>query len=315
MQTNEKDKEKNFPKVLLLGNGINICNGCERWSDFLLSIRDKKFDMDVKTLKSPMPLQAVLISNNTIDEKLKEKSKKLLPSQKLVCDNFPVNKILSLGFENILTTKYTYELEQASFDNQPLSADKLKKLFTHSENYKADRKYTIHSYNKVIYEGKEEKIWHIHGEARKHSSMVLGHYYYGKLVKKIIEYVDGRSGLYWQQQEEGKEIKTDSWIDAFIMGDVYVLGFTFDFSEVDLWWLLNRKFNEKAEHGKVYFYEPIIETEKEKVNLLEVFGVKVMNMGIEEKIIDGKSYIDYKTFYEKAYYSMKNGLSEVDIAI
>ena len=90
MQTNEKDKEKNFPKVLLLGNGINICNGCERWSDFLLIIRDKKFDMDVKTLKSPMPLQAVLISNNTIDEKLKEKSKKLLPSQKLVCDNFPV---------------------------------------------------------------------------------------------------------------------------------------------------------------------------------------------------------------------------------
>ena len=311
----EKSEAKKFPKVLLLGNGINICNGSQSWSEFLSSIRDEKSDLEIGKLKSPMPLQAILISNNKIGEKLKEQSKRLMPTKELKCENFPVNQILSLGFDNILTTNYTYELEQASLGNKALSENEIKKLSSHSAGYKADKKYTMYSYNKISYEGKEEKIWHIHGEARKYSSMVLGHDYYGRVLKKIIEYVENRGNVYYMKQREGKEVPLNSWIDAFIMGDVYVLRLTFDFSEIDLWWLLNRKFNERSEHGKVYFYEPKKESEKEKIQLLRVLGAEIRDMGIEMKDKDEKEAAVYEGFYRAAYCSMKHEFFDADVAV
>ena len=64
-------------------------------------------------------------------------------------------------------------------------------------------------------------------------------------------------------------------MDAFILGDVYILGFGFDLSEFDLWWLLNRKFNEKADHGHVYYLEPKSPVLDEKLELLKLLEVEV----------------------------------------
>lgn len=85
----------------------------------------------------------------------------------------------------------------------------------------------------------------------------------------------------------------DSWIDAFIMGDVYVLGFGYDFSEMDMWWLLNRKKREKAHHGKVLFYGPSFGKEL-KLSLLNTYGVQTEDLGFRAQ---GP---DYKAFYEAA---------------
>ena len=101
-----------------------------------------------------------------------------------------------------------------------------------------------------------------------------------------------------------------NWIDAFIMGDVYILGLGLDFSETDLWWLLNRKFNEKANHGKVYFYEPAKKSQKEKILLLKVFGVDVIDLGFKTENKDGKEEIDYVDFYKKAISDIKEKLEE-----
>jgi len=45
----------------------------------------------------------------------------------------------------------------------------------------------------------------------------------------------------------------DSWLDAFIMGDVYVLGFGFDFLEFFLWGLQNNGRNCIHLFRKLYF--------------------------------------------------------------
>ena len=255
------------PQVLLIGNGINISNGGENWKDFLLSIKDESIDVDIDKLQSPMPLQAVLISNNHINAKLKEKRKKLLPTKELSDLSIPWSNILSIGFDEILTTNYTYELEQACFRNEPLSESELKKLAINVSGGKIDRRYLLTTCNETMFQGVPQRIWHIHGEARKRSSMVLGHDYYGRLVKKIIEYLEKKKNSYFWYQINNKELKINSWIDAFIMGDVYVLGQGFNFSEIDLWWLLNRKAAEKADHGEVYFYEPFKALEQEKFML------------------------------------------------
>lgn len=299
-----------YPQVLLLGNGINISNGCETWAQFLESIKDDGFDMELKDLKSPMPLQAILVSGNKLDVKLKEKSKELLPVGDLIDKNVAVKDILSLDFDEILTTNYTYELEQVANDNKPLSMYKLKKMNKHAPGTKTDMKYTINSYNEVAVGCGQRRIWHIHGEARKPGSMVLGHYYYGRVVKKIIDFVTDRHDSYSSDQKNGKDFVASSWIDSFIMGDVYILGFGFDFSELDLWWLLNRKYNEKANHGNVYFYEPKKESQIEKVKLLNLLGVKVEFLGFKDEEKDDKETADYVGFYKKALSDIKEKIEK-----
>ena len=73
-----------------------------------------------------------------------------------------------------------------------------------------------------------------------------------------------------------------------------------DFSEFDLWWLLNRKKREKADHGKVWFYTPISseraewKRERERNELLKLLDVNVVEV---MKTIEDQSW---NTYYSKA---------------
>ena len=72
---------------------------------------------------------------------------------------------------------------------------------------------------------------------------------------------------------------SDCWLDSFIMGNVYILGFGFDFSELDLWWLIKQKKRENAEpHGKVIFYTPEKIQEAGKYALLSAYGVEIRHL-------------------------------------
>ena len=74
------------------------------------------------------------------------------------------------------------------------------------------------------------------------NTVILGHYYYGNLLFCCDEYLTHRAPEQryplWPGHEE---LEALSWLDYFILGDVYSLGFGFDTSEMDLWWLLCRK--------------------------------------------------------------------------
>lgn len=86
-----------------------------------------------------------------------------------------------------------------------------------------------------------------------------------------------------------------SWLDYFILGDVYSLGFGFDTSEIDLWWLLCRKKRERADHGELYFFEPERKSALTKKALLEAYQARCVTLGVSEP--EGK---DYRNFYEMA---------------
>ena len=112
--------------------------------------------------------------------------------------------------------------------------------------------------------------------------MILGHYYYGNLLRAISEELDVARERHFLQQQSG-EAEVRSWADAFLLGDVYSLGFGFDVSEVDLWWLLNRKKRERAETGDTWYFAPREhmsgKTINEKEELLRVLGVEVCHCG------------------------------------
>lgn len=113
-------------QVLLLGNGLNRAFGGDSWSNLLETISQRS-DFDISSLTSPMPLQAVLLTNNHLKEAMRNQKKAFWGELKTVEQCHALQSILEIGFDDILTTNYSYELEFASVDAKSISPYRLKK--------------------------------------------------------------------------------------------------------------------------------------------------------------------------------------------
>ena len=291
-----------IPQVLLFGNGLYRSYGENSWDDFLNSLsKDNKKTVSAGKLESPMFLRSQLLSGGSIDCALKDAGKGIFGTLGNNALRGNLKKLLTAGFDDILTTNYDYRLEIAAADKETVTKYYLDKNARNILKGKAvEPKYMLHSYQNVDCNGVNNRIWHIHGEAKKQDSMILSLYYYSNLLSRIVEYAKNNRNRYKDLQGKHLPVEIQSWIDSFILGDVYVLGFGFDYSEIDLWWLLERKKKEKANHGRLYFYEPV-SVDSEKCRLLKLFGAEVVNLGydVADKSEKEKKNI-YSEFYPKA---------------
>jgi hypothetical protein len=300
------------PQVLLLGNGINLGYGGLSWKELLKKISDGRMsEEDIDKLCSPMPLSAILVTEDHVDDAIKEHEKEFYGK---VTDGLrmPLEGLLRIGFDDILTTNYSYELEAAAAHRETVSEYFIKKNCHNIEDgKKVDSQYLLHSYQSAPFEEVENRVWHIHGEARKPSSMILGHYYYASLLHRMSEYLQGQGNRYQKRQKENTSQTMKSWLDSFILGDVYILGFGMDFAELDLWWLLNRKKRENAHHGKVYFYEPKPNGFCEKHELLKLMDVQLIHLDTPapEGTNEEKTRA-YQEFYRKAIFAIGSKVTQ-----
>lgn len=272
------------PQILLLGNGINRAFSSDSWDDLLNSIDSRPDKYKISDLSCPETLKAILVTGDKVDTALAGKKEQLanLGAEKPEGQIVLLKRLLDIGFDGILTTNYSYELEVAALGN--ISEGKLKRIQRHTDEIKrCEASFMLHTYNSVTYNGTEQRIWHVHGEARKPDSMVLGHYYYGQLLGKMLEFSKKRGNSYFFDQQNGKPPKLGSWVDAFILGDVYILGFGYGFAESDMWWLLNRKKREHAEVGYTFFYElnPAGQSNREKLDLLKLMNVEIVPFAVK----------------------------------
>ena len=242
----------------------------------------------------PFPLQIVAATGNRVDHTIKEHKKAFYGLDGIEQLRTPIEQLLYIPFDHILTTNYSYEIERVADKRVKADGVFCKNLQACNPPAKtAEPKYLLHTYNKVSFQGHEHKIWHIHGEARKPDSVILGHYYYGMLLGKYQELLGKRGNKQAFREKAGEPPIISSWLDAFIMGDVYVLGFGYDFSEMDLWWLLNRKQREKATTGKLYYYTHR-QDDTAKLALLRAYGAEIMDLGYDT------APEDYRLFYQAA---------------
>ena len=109
-----------------------------------------------------------------------------------------IKELAFLGFDDIITTNYGYEFECALCGKGNLSENEVKKLQKHTDAIdKCNEKYALHTYYECdIGNEKRVRIWHIHGEARKKSSIVIGHYYYGCLLSRYQKYFGEKKNGY-----------------------------------------------------------------------------------------------------------------------
>ena len=337
------------PKVLLLGNGLGRAYGGMSWDGLLDEIKDQKaFPHPARNYVMPMPLKAAMLANNTLSDQLRsivaEGNTDELQQTRTNWGSFikttaqmrdQICKLVNCDFDYVLTTNYSYEIEAALLGKETLLPKDISKLMNFHEVDNAQKQFLINTFNQVG----DVPVWHIHGEARKPGRMILGHYYYGKLLRRCVARLDGtkeivedkKTAYHGKEKEFARNIKAKrpqkigSWIDAFVLGDVHILGFGMDFSEADLWWLIEYKRNHPDFCGKTTFYEPekantnacvldghsacnksagYVPSEQCKHLLLkETYGVELETLGVTIRNDD-----DYKTFYTKAIEIIKQQL-------
>lgn len=292
------------PQVLLLGNGVNRAFGGGSWGQL---IRDITCNEDLPpdcVLHLPMPLRAILVTGDTVGLRLREAGDILYGKLGDPGHTDMMRRLLSMEFDHILTTNFSYELEMAALDSQHVTDSMLRQMMRHTDaRRQAEAKYLFYTYTLLNWQGRGTPVWHIHGEGRKTDSMILGHYSYANLLEKITTYVKQEGPRYRREQERGEAHRIRSWADAFLFGDMYVLGFGFDVSEFDLWWLLNRK--KRMGTGHTWFYAPAERLEagdiNEKEELLKVLGAEILHCDMDRPEGDPfERSRGFRVFYDRA---------------
>ena len=298
--------------TVFFGNGLNyIGEGKISWTNLLQNIKGKQFDDNLlpntltyeRIILDKYSGKTILSQEYYVKEEIADLMRKVEPSS-------IYESLYTLNFENYITTNYDYGFI--------ISAERLNEVNSIQNDVEDSEKiYSIRRVKRISNKKEKKKLfWQIHGEIDLPASIMLGLDQYCKYIRRIAEYFEGRY-TYTKDTETIKEksmnekiLKTEfsgsSWIELFFTTNVHIIGFSLDFCEIDLWWLLNKRARMKKSEdvgkhikNEIHFYCPEeSDPEKKKLlvqktELLKSFGVIVHI----HKLNTGKKFPDLK-FYE-----------------
>jgi hypothetical protein len=288
--------------ILFIGNGINRLQGTTdySWEQVLKELALKVKDESVLELKEEKPFTLIYEALRTKLFKQKggydyELKNHVATTLGRMTPNAYHNKFLNIGVRHILTPNYDYSFENSMELEVPHSN------ISRETRYSAFRRTLVGS----------TYIWHIHGEIEVPESIMLGFEHYGGYLQKIRSHIiPPKKPSSISKGEAKKRIRKKqhvSWVDLFLKSDVHILGFSMDYSEIDIWWLLSFKAQYEAKykmHPSRTFYHSwsninANNKEKAKLQLLESLGVQVY-----QKYEIGS----YQECYDSFIDSFKSGL-------
>lgn len=274
--------------VIFLGNGINRAFNQTSWSALIKSIHERNNpDLpynDNSTL--PMPMQIIIATNDKVDKAMHDVSTKIKFDITSEQKTF-LKKFLDLPVNNIITANYTFEIEQAAdIKNSMYSYRKIRQLTKKCSSKEA--KFNL--FKNYHLDSCDKKIWHIHGDIATPSTIIMGNYYYGKLLREIQDYIPSFIRRFTYSEKNKTDLSEYSWVDLFLSNNVYMLGFGLDFNETDIWWLICCK-KRHFKDTKIYFYEPSKDITDEKRSLLKAYDVEI----IDEIPFEG-NYINFYNY-------------------
>lgn len=285
-------------KVLLLGNGINRSFRKSSWKEMIASVSDRPYK-EIKAL--PYSMQVVAATGDMVEASAETICRGMLKDGIEEEQRAMLSELAAIPMDALLTTNYSYELEQAiSGKSGGIRRNPWAKC---SVPVKDEESRWLNRYSLVAdTEGKEHQIWHIHGEATAPKNMVMGHYYYGKLIGWICDYMPNFLRRYHRAS-----YRPLSWVDYFMTDDVYMFGLGMDPSEANLWYLIAAK-KRRFPDTHVYFYTP--DDRREDILLmLSTYGVKII-----ETPLDGEKG-KYKRYYAKMIPEIRKAMAGSRIQI
>lgn len=206
--------------------------------------------------------------------------------------NLPGNWIhqalLALPGRHLLTTNYDYALEGTQRGERV--------------DLSSETRYSLFRCREVGC----KRVWHLHGEIERPATITLGYEQYIGHLYKIRNYIslesfrpiagpyDYRSPV--MHRRYNFEERTDgvfSWVDIFLRDDIHIVGFSLDYSESDLWWLLglkerlrqqDQRLAKGIEVGRTVFYDFKSPHESSKklahLSALRNFNVEVCQIAV-----------------------------------
>lgn len=288
---------KQTPQILFLGNGINRQFEQGSWDDIINDYAVKNITGYKKgQLKDfPATMQIVMATGDKVDKSMVDLAKKFLECEitdEQICYN---QKLLRLPFEHIITTNYSYELELAVGGGYSVGNYRKQNFVTNCD-IKNNNDMNLYQYTDVTFNEAKKHIWHIHGQLYKPKSIIMGHYYYGKLVSQIQNHIPHLMAKWNGCKTHDKNFNIKSWVDLFIFGDVHIIGFGMDLSEMDIWWLACCK-KRNAPNTKIYFYTPDCDISKEKELLMKTYGIEIVKSRLKDR--------NYKKYYQDVLLKVK----------
>lgn len=308
--------------VILFGNGLNRLNKKNvSWSDLLNSVM--KNDGEGKgghvlpkipaELPNTLQYEYILFNSTVKDVADRQFSLKRSIAQKVdEIHSDPIyDELANLPFDAYLTTNYDHAFDVALQKNG----------FSKTAGNHQETLYNIRRYRELT-NGKDiKRIYPIHGDMSYPKSIVIDYNHYCGTLGKISDYLKGH--YEWKDkplpkmEERVMEEKPEifSWIDHFFFSNVHILGLGLDFSEIDLWWLLDRRKRLMLESDSVQnhiYYHDVVKQDvrgiddellkepylaiKAKYELLEKMDVKCQLHEVKEK--------DFRQAYLKAIEQM-----------
>lgn len=249
--------DQEIPKALFIGNGINrVAPTSVSWGSLLENLSQKfNVDIDLQNDLKPFPLafEEMLIDKlgtNPYDKlkNMKRHIGHILTEADTDASHLELHAgIMQCGIPEIITTNYDYNLERsimADFDSRKRQLA----LNNQESKHSLFRGYRIENVT----------VRHIHGEVRHNrkltgtnnyseESIMIGFEHYADYALKIQDLIYGLKDKRRYTNTEGilgrmaLEQPVKSWTDLFFTHNMHFVGFTLDFSESHLWWLLMQR--------------------------------------------------------------------------
>lgn len=296
------------PKVLLIGNGFNRTYHMKSWKNLIDSLQ-KESSLDSRSLaRLPLSMQIVLATGNQVAESMEDVAEYMRNFQLSEEHQKLLGQILQIPVRTILTTNYSYELEKVY--SRDCSYWKFNPYRQYAIPYKNSNAVKfLHRYSHVESGEDYRNIWHIHGEVDMPGQIIMGHYYYGKMEYQMQSYIPGLLRRYRYAMSASGLFRPRSWVDYYLMGDVYIAGFGLDLSEADIWYLAcckNRHFPE----ARTIYYTPVTaggkkDLKEEEKAMMEAYGIEV-----RERVIEGSGEDRYAEYYYRILEEIEDQIRE-----
>ncbi len=247
-------------RALFVGNGINRTekNNGVSWGDLLRNISETygiKTDLTNDLKPFPLAFEEILYKKdgrNNIQNKLRNLKSRI---SEVLIDNanrlmdIEIHKgLMQCGIDEIITTNYDYNLQTSIFP------DFINKKAEYSINNQESRHSLYRGY-KI----NDVTVRQIHGELKHNrsitssdshyfeESIMIGFEHYSEYFAKIQSIIKGESGRRSEEERKSLVIRIRDgqigkiWTDLFFTHQLIFAGFSLDFSENHLWWLLTKR--------------------------------------------------------------------------
>lgn len=296
-------KSYNGKRALLVGNGVNRLDEKQSisWKELLQALQnnlevDLKIETDLDNKFKPFPLGFEEMLHRTVgkipfEDKIKRLKKKIrenIDHQLKGKEGF--NKyhrfLMSLPYDDYLTTNYDYALEISSYPN----------FIEEKNNFAENKQEPKHSLRRRYFL-ENKRVWHIHGELEDsrnlsddskyyhEESIMIGYEHYSSYLEQIQANIKGSSKKIDEPEKNSLMVRIINrqtkfyWLDMFFTHNLDIVGLGLDFSENHLWWLLNlranyiRKENRDKDrviiNNKIRYFYPVLPKPKSQSASLE----------------------------------------------